>query len=85
MMSDVVTVRAHLEAWLNDSTVEVDDSPVEFTVPVADATYPNGEWIPDKCRDSDLLREHENAPNRVQRWQGPFWIEILQETAGDAE
>ena len=67
-------VRFHPQAWINDYAVEVDaEGPTEFEVgevaaDVRDDSYP-----------SDNLRDHENAPQWVKDWGGPFYVEILRE------
>jgi hypothetical protein len=71
-----VTVTVHLQAWVREQPYEVDDSPVEFTVPRQDATDDEGNLLPDDTHASDKLKQHENAPTRVQNWQGPYYVEV---------
>lgn len=74
-MTELVEVSIHLQAWIDEMAREVDDSPVRFTIPREDAMV-EGELVPDKHRLSDKLKQHENAPERVQKWKGPFYVEV---------
>jgi hypothetical protein len=47
--------------------------------------------VRDDQRESDHLRLSPNAPQWVQQWSGPFWVEVetaiaayWEEVAGDA-
>lgn len=66
-------VRFHPQAWVHDRTIEV-DPPGETEWEVED--IPND--LQDDTDESDELRHHENAPQWVQDWPGPFFIEILR-------
>jgi len=69
-------VRFHPQAWVNDYAMSVDpEGETEFEVP--------NELVSDDMEDddypSDELHLHDNAPQWVKNWSGPFWIEILRE------
>lgn len=49
---------------------------VKFTVPLEDAIDENGNFLKDDTYASDALAEHENAPDWVNEWEGPFYITI---------
>lgn len=79
-----VRIRFTPQAWIRDYATEVDpQGPREFEVPVRDAQNEQGEWLPDRSYESDILREHKNAPKWIRQWSGPFEIEILH-SQGDA-
>jgi hypothetical protein len=65
----------HPQAWINDYAVEVDpEGPVEWAMP-----WPDDAPIPKDDRyESDDLRTHENAPEWVRQWQGPFYVEVQE-------
>lgn len=50
--------------------------PVTFTVPVEAVLADDGEIVPDDSSQSDGLRRHENSPEWVQSWTGPFYVTI---------
>lgn len=61
----------HPQAWVNDYAIDVDpEGKTEWNV----------EIVPDDLEDnsyeSDELRFHDNAPQWVKDWSGPFWVEI---------
>ena len=63
----------HPQAWLNDYAVEVD--------PEGDTTFDVGtvpESVEDDSYESDRLRDHDNAPQWIKDWHGPFWIEVIR-------
>lgn len=80
------------EAWINDYAREVDDGRTTFTVPLADLYIPLTNHI-DTVGDatdtwaihstihnhhvSDVFKSHDNAPEWVQTWTGPFTIKLV--------
>jgi hypothetical protein len=72
--------RFHPQAWVNGSAMSVDpEGPVCWDctahVEALDADSFARTLRPDS-HASDVLRMLENAPRWVQRWQGPYWIEL---------
>lgn len=67
-------VRFHPQAWVNDYAIEVD--------PQGETDFEVGD-VPDDVEDdthaSDALRTHDNAPEWVRDWTGPFWVEVLRD------
>ena len=64
------------QVWINDLAMEVDpEGPIEWEV---------GD-VPDDMQDddypSDGLHFHKNAPQWVQDWAGPFWVEIVRDNS----
>lgn len=63
-------VRFHPQAWINDYAIDVDpEGPTDWK-----AAVPYG--MQSNTCESDSLARDENAPQWVQEWSGPFWIEI---------
>jgi hypothetical protein len=63
----------HPQAWQNDYAIDVD--------PEGDTSWDVGEVpadLEDDNYESDQLRFHKNAPQWVQDWSGPFWVEIVR-------
>jgi hypothetical protein len=76
-MSATVTVHFVPQAWVRHHAIEVDpEGATTFEVPMTDAKDGVGNWLPDRDDASDLLRQHENAPEWIRNWSGPFDIEI---------
>lgn len=70
-------VRFHPQAWFNDWAIEVD--------PQGETEWEEGDVaddVQDDTYESDELRLHNNAPQWVRDWAGPFYIEILRDEAG---
>lgn len=69
----------HPQAWQNDYAVDVDpEGPVEFDV--TDEVMRAGKevsltWVDDDYT-TDALRTIESAPQWIQDWSGPFWVEV---------
>jgi hypothetical protein len=63
----------HPQVWIRDTAIEVD--------PLGDTVWDVGA-VPDDMEDddypSDNLRDHDNAPQWVKDWPGPYWIEIIR-------
>lgn len=67
-------VRFHPQAWINDYAVAVD--------PEGETVFEVGDLpadMKDDSYESDELHTHENAPQWVKDWHGPFYIEILRD------
>jgi hypothetical protein len=67
------------EAWINGNAKKVDNGKCTFSVPVSHMKA-NEEWaIESTCTSyhvSDILHTHDNAPEWVQNWYGPFTIKL---------
>ena len=80
-LGDIAEVTFHPQQWneyAGDEYAEpaADRDPTTFHVPVEDATDENGEPLADATRESDILHEHENAPEWVRDWTGPFYVTV---------
>ena len=63
----------HPQAWLNDWATDVDpEGPTDYEV----GGVPGD--MEDNSYASDRLRDHDNAPDWVKEWSGPFWVEIVR-------
>lgn len=73
----VAEVTFHPQAWQRDYAVEVDpEGDTSWFVQLADTLNEDGEELANDDFDSDDLRNHENAPQWVKDWSGPFYITI---------
>lgn len=67
------------EAWVDERAQAVDGKEETFTVPLT-ALRAGGEWALDETPSrhfvSDQLHRHENAPNWIQEWDGPFELQV---------
>lgn len=67
------------EAWIDGRARAVDDKEETFTVPLTDLQV-DGEWAleetPSRHFVSDQLHRHENAPDWIQEWDGPFELQV---------
>jgi len=61
--------------WQDDRAV-TGETTEQFIVPWEDATDEDGTLLPDESGESDSLRFHENAPDVVREWSGPFYITL---------
>lgn len=57
-----------------DRYYSIEDKKRRFVVPIEDATDDEGNLLDDDSYDSDVLKEHPNAPREVKEWEGPFYI-----------
>jgi hypothetical protein len=73
--AEEAVVTFHPQIWHDNRAITSDD-PERFTVPIEDALTPEGELLEDDTGESDQLRHHENAPERAQQWDGPFYVTI---------
>lgn len=72
-----ITVEFVPQAWINDYAVNVDpEGPTTWEVPVEMVR----DVEPDQY-ESDDLRFHENAPEWVKEWSGPFYVTWDQDKA----
>lgn len=70
-------VTFHPQAWQNDYAVPVDpEGETEFVVPCEDATDDKGKLLSDNSWESDVLKDHPNAPEWIKSWNGPFYITL---------
>jgi hypothetical protein len=65
--------RFHPQAWQNDYAIPVDaEGPTTW-----ECSWPTDKPLPkDDDYDSDDLRYEGNAPQWIQEWSGPFYVEI---------
>lgn len=67
------------EAWINGVAMDVDNKEETFTVPLTDLRL-NGSWALDGSTSrhhvADQLHRHENAPDWIQEWNGPFELQV---------
>lgn len=71
---ETITVRFYPQVWdRNDHALT--GAPATFEVPKDEATV-EGELVEDSSYDSDQLKGHENAPEWVRGWTGPFFVEV---------
>lgn len=67
------------QAWINERARDVDGKETTYTVPLS-ALRRRGEWALDETPFrhfvSDSLHTHENAPEWVQEWSGPFELQV---------
>lgn len=69
----MTTLRFHPQAWINDYAVDVDpEGPTDWEA--NDVPY----GIKSDTSESDSLIHHDNAPQWVRDWCGPFWVEIVE-------
>lgn len=68
-------VKFYPQVW-DENDYALTGAPFTFTVPYEDALNDDGELVEDSSHESDLLRNHENAPEVVQKWQGPFYVVV---------
>jgi DNA-binding HxlR family transcriptional regulator len=81
---ETVTVRFIAQAWVKNNAIAVDAAgPTTFEVPAAAAQDAGGNWLPDHDHSSDVLREHDNAPEWIRNWSGPYDLEIEHEPVAD--
>jgi len=70
-------VTFHPQAWQNDYAVPADpEGETEFIVPLSDATDEDGNLLENDTHESDVLKDHGNAPRWIREWNGPFYIEV---------
>lgn len=73
----MVKVQFTPQAWVNDYAIDVDpEGETEFEIPVADAMI-DGRLRKDNHDETDVLKDHPNAPRWIKQFAGPFYIEIL--------
>lgn len=68
------------QAWVDEYARAVDDGHTEFTIPLEDLKTRDNEWAIHSTATSyhveDSLHRHENAPEWVQDWDGPFELKL---------
>lgn len=75
---DEAVVTFHPQIWVNERAMSGDEPRATFSIPVEDAMI-EGELVADNSRESDTLKDHENAPTWVQEWPGPFYVTVNHE------
>jgi hypothetical protein len=81
-MKGKAKVTFYPQAWQNDYAVPVDpEGKTEFEVPLEDAIDEDGDILPDDSYESDAFKDHENAPEWIKEWNGPFYITIEAENS----
>lgn len=78
-LGEYAEVTFHPQEWVTHGTDDyaepaADSDPTSFYVPVEDALDDEGHPLPDDSHQSDALADHENAPEWIQYWEGPFYI-----------
>lgn len=69
-----VEVTFYPQEWIRDTAAPAEDhEPVSFTIPEEEAVV-DGVLPADDSAESDILHEHEDAPDWVQEWDGPFYV-----------
>jgi hypothetical protein len=53
--------------------------PLSFTVPWTDGTDDTGAVLEDESYEANQLRDHPNAPDWVNDWEGPYFITTVGE------
>lgn len=82
------TAKFHPQAWQNDYAISVDPEGVTtwdvsaFLLALPKATRMAA--MKADTNESDALRYAPTAPQWIQDWSGPFWIEVLATTKGEA-
>lgn len=73
-----IECRFHPQKWENDYAIElpVHPHPPVWSVPLAWARE-NKAIGDDDSYETDRLRDYESAPEWIQNWSGPFYVEIL--------
>lgn len=65
------------QAWVNDYAIDVDpEGQTRWDLSDAEAH----QWLAEaqgSCPDLDALQNHRNAPQWVQDWRGPFYIDLI--------
>jgi hypothetical protein len=77
MPQETVEVVFSPQEWAAGYAIAAQDrDTVTYEVPREDATDDNGDLYEDDTYESDQLSDHENAPEWVQDWSGPFYVTI---------
>jgi len=77
MSQETVEVVFSPQEWTDEYAMASEErDPVTYEVPRKDAENDNGELYEDDTHQSDQLADHENAPEWVQNWSGPFYVTI---------
>lgn len=67
------------QAWIEGRARDVDNKETTFTVPLSDLRI-GDYWALDKTPHrhfvDDQLHRHQNAPEWVQTWSGPFELQV---------
>lgn len=51
--------------------------PAHYLVPLSDAMR-DGRVVEDDAHESDYLKDHDNAPEWVREWSGPFYVTVSE-------
>lgn len=66
--------------WDRKQLVSAEDrEPVTFSVPREDATDASGAVFEDESYGATLLQDHQNAPEWVSDWDGPYLVRTATE------
>lgn len=83
-----VTLKFRPERWVtrgrDEYAVQAGDY-IDFTVPVSDVLDENGEFFTERSYEMDWLQTHDNAPDTVQNWTGPFELYYHELHSGHPE
>lgn len=71
---EMAQVTFYPQVWSGEHAKTGD--PIEYEVPLPDATDDEGELLPDQHAESDRLKDHPNAPPAVRNHTGPFFVNV---------
>lgn len=78
-MARRIVARFHPQAWVNDYAIAVDPQG-ETTWDITDHIVEMGREAALALKDDDFATDHlrraGGAPDWVQDWRGPFWVEV---------
>ncbi|PWT76220.1 MAG: hypothetical protein C5B59_07050 [Bacteroidetes bacterium] len=80
-----IIARFHPQAWQRDYAIDVDaegETDFDVTTEVCQLGREKALAITDNAYDSDDLRHAETAPEWIQKWSGPFYIEVRDSIRG---
>ena len=80
----------HPQAWVSDNAIEVDpEGAIEWTVSddyvveLAKAYNEPDQLFEASTYESDNLRSDPAAPEWIQSWHGPHWVEPIEDYDGE--
>jgi hypothetical protein len=83
MKQETVSLSFVAQEWDEGYLIDVDPhGPLTWTVHKSEflALFPDAESFASKHQDRDSLRLHDNAPEWVREWTGPFEVELEDES-----
>ncbi len=76
-----ITARFQPQAWINDYAINVDpegETEFDVTQEILAMGREAALGLEDDTWDTDDLRSCESAPQWIQDWSGPFYIEVSE-------